>query len=175
MGRRQLVRRPPGGLALALASALALMLPLALAHAPLRAQGPAPIVTVGAPACVSCDRPGASHLEPILAAHAEDPDRLFGAAVTFADRDRAIARGERARTPEGLENMTVDGFRSADGGRSWTRIAFPRCLVAVAVALSVRGPGRSQRRPRAGIAPASLFIPAPEVDSGEPVETMETV
>jgi hypothetical protein len=62
---------------------------------------------------------GAPHLEPFLAAHPADPALLFGAAVTFPD-------GAPGR---GIDETTVAGFRSSDGGRSWARVPFPRCRV----------------------------------------------
>ncbi|MBV8200269.1 MAG: exo-alpha-sialidase, partial [Acidobacteria bacterium] len=81
--------------------------------------GPRIGVVAGAPACVSCDRPGVAHVEPILAAHPADPQLLFGAAVTFPE-----GGGSRP-----IEETTVAGFRSTDGGRSWVRMPFTRCLV----------------------------------------------
>jgi hypothetical protein len=79
----------------------------------------APRIVAGEPACASCDRPGVPHVEPFLAAHPADPNLLFGAAVTFPE-----SGGSRA-----IEATTVAGFRSLDGGKSWLRRPFPRCLV----------------------------------------------
>jgi hypothetical protein len=86
-------------------------------------RGAAPHIAAGESVLVSGDRSGVPHVEPILAAHPEDPGLLFGAAVTFADG------GTAARRPRAVEETTVAGFRSTDGGRSWARVPFPRCLV----------------------------------------------
>jgi hypothetical protein len=81
----------------------------------------APRIVAGEPVCVSGDRPGVPHVEPFLAAHPADPDLLFGAAVTLPDAGRGHGRG--------IEETTVAGFRSLDGGHAWTRIPFAQCLV----------------------------------------------
>jgi hypothetical protein len=83
--------------------------------------GAAPRIVAGEPVCVSGDRPGVPHVEPFLAAHPADPNLLFGAAVTLPDAGRG--RGS------GIEETTVAGFRSLDGGHAWARIPFVRCLV----------------------------------------------
>jgi hypothetical protein len=98
-------------------SALALLAFSAAASDP----GAAPRIVVGEPVCVSGDRPGAPHVEPFLAAHPADPDLLFGAAVTLPNASRGRGRA--------VEETTVAGFRSLDGGHAWARIPFPQCLV----------------------------------------------
>jgi hypothetical protein len=83
--------------------------------------GAAPRIVAGEPVCVSGDRPGVLHVEPFLAAHPADPNLLFGAAVTLPDAGRGSGSG--------IEETTVAGFRSLDGGHAWARIPFARCLV----------------------------------------------
>jgi hypothetical protein len=78
-------------------------------------------IVAGEPVCVSGDRPGVPHVEPFLAAHPADPNLLFGAAVTLPDAGRGSGGG--------IEETTVAGFRSLDGGHAWTRVPFARCLV----------------------------------------------
>lgn len=82
-----------------------------------------PRIVAGEPVCVSGDRPGVPHVEPFLAVHPADPDLLFGAAVTWPDG----GRGGAIRS--GIEETTVAGFRSLDGGHAWARISFPQCMV----------------------------------------------
>jgi hypothetical protein len=81
--------------------------------------GAAPRIVAGEPVCVSGDWPGVPHVEPFLAAHPADPNLLFGAAVTLPEAGRR----------RGIEETTVAGFRSLDGGRAWVRIPFSQCLV----------------------------------------------
>src|SRR5205807_8799008 len=81
--------------------------------------GAAPRIVAGEPVCVSADMPGVPHVEPFLAAHPADPKLLFGAAVTLPEAGRR----------RGIEETTVEGFRSADGGHAWVRMPFSQCLV----------------------------------------------
>lgn len=76
-------------------------------------------ILVGEAVAVSGDRAGVPHVEPALAAHPTDPDLLFGAAVTYPDADPR----------RGLDSTVVDGFRSTDGGRSWSRVSLPACRI----------------------------------------------
>jgi hypothetical protein len=78
-----------------------------------------PAIVVSKPVLVSGDRPEVPHVEPVLAAHPRNPDVLFGAAVTFPDAD----------PKRGIDSSIVAGFRSMDGGRSWTRVPMPGCAV----------------------------------------------
>ena len=98
----------------------AVLVLIALAPGGLGRLDGAPRIVAGELVCVSCDRPGVAHVEPVLAADPADPNLLFGAAVTLPHADRR--RG-------GIEASAVAGFRSLDGGRSWTRITFSQCLV----------------------------------------------
>jgi hypothetical protein len=91
------------------------------------AGAPPPRIVAGEPVCVSGDRPGVPHVEPFLAAHPADPSLLFGAAVTWPDTGRG--RGSTGGSGSGIEETTVTGFRSLDGGHAWARIPFARCLV----------------------------------------------
>jgi len=101
-------------------SALALLAVSAGAFAARAGEpGAVPRIVAGEPVCVSGDRPGVPHVEPFLAAHPADPDLLFGAAVLLPDAGRG----------GGIEETAVAGFRSLDGGHSWARVPFPRCLV----------------------------------------------
>lgn len=83
------------------------------------AAAEAPRLVVGTPVAVSADRSAAPHVEPHLTTHPTDPDVLLGAAVTFPE-----GAGER-----GLAGTVVAGFRSADGGASWQRVALPACRI----------------------------------------------
>jgi hypothetical protein len=96
-----------------------------------------PRIVAGGPVLVSGDQPAVPHVEPVLAAHPEDPGLLFGAAVVLRDGGGGSgggasgmgAGGGPARRPLAIEETTVAGFRSTDGGRSWERVQFPGCLV----------------------------------------------
>ncbi len=66
---------------------------------------------------VSGDRANLPHFEPHLAAHPTDPAVLLGATVTLPEID----------PPGGLNATIVSGFRSEDGGRSWSRFDLPSC------------------------------------------------
>jgi len=77
-----------------------------------------PRILAGEPVAVSRDRPGTPHVEPSLAADPADPDLLFGAAVRFPDAG-----------PGSVAESAVAGFRSADGGKTWTRVPFPACRI----------------------------------------------
>ena len=70
---------------------------------------------VGSPVRVSAGRSHRPHVEPSLAADPADPALLFGAAVTW---DEGAAD---------LRDSVVLGFRSADGGASWSAVALPGC------------------------------------------------
>jgi hypothetical protein len=76
-------------------------------------------ISVTTPVVVSGDLPEAPHVEPILAAHPTDPRLLFGAAVAFVG----------AGPGQGMDSSVIAGFRSADGGRSWSRVPFPACRI----------------------------------------------
>ncbi|HXO42928.1 MAG TPA: sialidase family protein, partial [Thermoanaerobaculia bacterium] len=86
-----------------------------------------PRIVAGAPVWVSGDRPGVPHVEPFLAADPTDPELLFGAAVTWPDAGHG--RGSASVSGSGIEETTVAGFRSLDGGHAWARIPFAPCLV----------------------------------------------
>lgn len=97
-------------------------------QAPSPPAGETPHIVVSDPVQVSADRPEAPHVETILATHPTDPDVLFGAAVTFpADLRLAI------------DSHFVAGFRSADGGRSWTPVELPGCRIDPWVSFSPGG------------------------------------
>jgi len=87
--------------------------------APLPAPVPPRVFLVGEAVRVSGDRPDVPHVEPFLAAHPDDAETLFGAAVSFPDADPR----------RGIEETAVAGFRSSDGGGSWVRVRFRECLV----------------------------------------------
>jgi hypothetical protein len=80
---------------------------------------PAAKILLGEVVAASGDRAGVPHVEPSLAAHPTDPDLLFGAAVTYPDADPS----------RGGDSTIVDGFRSTDGGRSWSRVPLPVCRI----------------------------------------------
>jgi hypothetical protein len=104
--RRNPERLSRGGLA----AALLFLVPAGAVQA-------GPRIVAGEPVVVSGDRPLVPHVEPILAAHPSRPGLLFGAAVTFAGGAQS------------LEDTAIAGFRSADGGRSWSRVLFPDCRI----------------------------------------------
>lgn len=76
-------------------------------------------IRVTAPVAVSGDLPEAPHVEPFLAAHPTDPNLLFGAAVTYP----GAAPGRAA------DASVVAGFRSTDGGGTWSRVPFSACRI----------------------------------------------
>jgi hypothetical protein len=93
------------------------------------AAAEAPRLVVGAPVAVSADRSAAPHVEPHLAADPDDPEVLLGAAVTFPE-------GSPERS---LAETVVAGFRSADGGALWRRVALPACRIDPWVAFGKGG------------------------------------
>jgi hypothetical protein len=80
---------------------------------------PAPRISVTAPVVVSGDLPKAPHVEPTLAAHPTDARLLFGAAIAFSGTGPG----------QGLDSSVIAGFRSADGGLTWSRVALPACRI----------------------------------------------
>lgn len=76
-------------------------------------------IAIDEPVLVSGDRSTIPHVEPHLAAHPSDPTILLGAAVTWPESDSS----------QGLDASIISGFRSSDGGQSWTRIELPGCRI----------------------------------------------
>ncbi|HEX6900376.1 MAG TPA: sialidase family protein [Thermoanaerobaculia bacterium] len=76
-------------------------------------------IVAGPPVAVSADRPEIPHFELSLAAHPTNPEILFGVAVTLPED----------LSQRDLTATIVAGFRSPDGGRTWTRAAFPECRI----------------------------------------------
>ncbi len=108
------MRRPTFG------SSLAIGLPsvccILLAFTPGAGEKPRSVVSIllEEPVAVSRDRPEVPHLEPSLAAHPTKANLLFGAAIT----DSGVG-----------DDTVVDGFRSVDAGRSWSRVPLPACRI----------------------------------------------
>lgn len=69
------------------------------------------------PVLVSRGHTDEPHVEPYLAAHPTDPNRLLGAAITFPYPD----------APGGMNESIVAGYRSGNAGRSWDRVELPEC------------------------------------------------
>ena len=76
-------------------------------------------ILVGPLVAVSADRPEVPHFELSLTAHPTNPEILFGAAITLPEDP----------SKWDLRDTIISGFRSSDGGRSWTRVAFPECRI----------------------------------------------
>lgn len=87
-----------------------------------------PRLQVGPPVKVSGDRPDSPHVEPYLAAHPSDPGLLVGASVVFSS------------DAQSLNDSIVSGFRSTDGGGTWSRFELPGCKIDPWVAF---GAGRN--------------------------------
>lgn len=74
-------------------------------------------IVVSRPVVVSGARSGIAFVEPTLAVDPRRPELLFGAAITFPSANPAGGIGE----------SVVAGFRSTDGGASWSRTELPGC------------------------------------------------